>query len=81
MRDSSNDAAEKRRTNMMKDGFWNGPTWLRDDSKRTTRKFATAEAARAAAQRAYEKAKKNGEQTVDRFYLLGGGETNALFLD
>ncbi len=61
--------------------FWNGPTWLKDECRGTTRKFPTAEEARKAAQRAYEKAKKNGEQTIDRFYFYGGGETNSLFLE
>ncbi len=62
-------------------GFWNGTTWLRDESKGTTRKYPTAAAARAAAERAYKKAKANGEQTQDRFYLQGGGEICSLFLD
>ena len=68
-------------TKLIKNGFWNGPTWLKDDCRNTTRKFASAEQARAAAHRAYDKAKARGEQLQDRWYLVSGGESNVLFLD
>lgn len=61
--------------------FWNGTTWLKDECTGKLRKFPTCDAARAAAQRAYEKAKKEGGQVVDRWYLQSHGEFTALFTD